>query len=174
MVVAAGLFLYFLSQGVRYWQSEGDNSSLRDQIETLERATGIIPASVAELEEEFDTKQLQLENLKQKFEYPATDELMSIVSDIAREAGFDLVSMTAEESSNEPRGDLQYRVQPISVVLEGPTAAISDFLTGLYEKVPMVVAHNPRMVNLDTSPSTQLQLRFYLSPEAIPEIEEGA
>jgi len=172
VVVAVGLFLYFASQGVRYWQSAGDNAALRDEIGTLERATGALPPEIQEQEEELETKQLQLEILKQRFEYPATDTLMAIVSDVARSASLGLVSMTAQDVVVEIRGGLQYSVRPISVVLEGPTTSISIFLSGLYKQVPMVVASNARMVNLDTSPSTQIQLRFYLSPEPAPKVEE--
>lgn len=99
---------------------------------------------------------------------------MSIVSDIARNASLDLVTMTAEQVVLEARGGLQYQVRPISVILDGPTTSVSSFLSELYDEVPMVVASNARMVNLNTAPSTQLQLRFYLSPGPLPEIEEDS
>ncbi len=172
VIVAAGLFLYFAGQGVRWWQANGDNATLRDEIGRLERSTGQLPASAIEQEAKLETKTAQLESLLQLFEYPATDTLMAIVSATAATVGLDRVSMTAEEAVTEPRGDIQYRVRPISVVIDGPTANVRDFLSVLYEQVPVVVASNARMVNLDTVPSTQIQLRFYLSPEPIPEEDE--
>ena len=58
-------------------------------------------------------------------------------------------------------------------MVDGTTGNVREFLSALYELVPVLVASNARMVNLDTSPSTQIQLRFYLSPERVPEeIEE--
>ena len=173
VVVAAGLVLYFAGQGVRYWQLTGDNSAVRDDIARLERATGPLPEGASDQETKLDAKISQLESLHQLFEYPATDTLMSIVSETAGNSGLDLVSMTAEDVVIEPRGALQYRVRPISVVVDGPTGNVREFLSALYELVPVLVASNARMVNLDTSPSTQIQLRFYLSPERVPdEIEE--
>ena len=173
MLVALGLFLYFAGQGVRYWQLTGNNSTVRDDIVRLERATGPLPASAKEQEAKLEAKTLQIEALRQLFDYPSTDTLMTIVSDTAGITGLDLVSMTAEDVVIEPRGKLQYRVRPISVIVNGPTAKVREFLSVLYDRVPVVVASNARMVNLDNSPSTQIQLRFYLSPEPIPEeIEE--
>ena len=43
------------------------------------------------------------------------------------------------------------------------------FLAALYDRVPVVVASDPTMFSLDENPSTKIQLRFYLSPEVIPE-----
>lgn len=172
VIISLALLLYFFGQGLRYWQAYGDNNTIKADITRLERATGEIPDSAAEQEAKLESKTQQLESLQQLFEYPATDTLMAIVSDTAGRSGPDLVSMTAEGVAVEPRGDLQYLVRPISVVLDGPTSNIRIFLSDLYEKVPVVVASNARMVNLATAPSTQIQLRFYLSPEPIPEIEE--
>ena len=170
VLAAAALFLYFAGQGVRYWQLSGDNSSVRDGIARLERATGASPEGAADQEAKLDAKRVQLDSLRQLFEYPATDTLMSIVSDTANSSGLNLISMTAEEVVIEPRGELQYRVRPISVVVDGPIGNVREFLSALYDLVPVVVASNAKMVNLDTSPSTQIQLRFYLSPEPVPEV----
>ena len=172
VVVAAALFLYFAGQGVRYWQLSGDNSSIRKDIAQLERATGPLPDGASDQEAKLDAKNVQLESLHQLFEYPATDTLMSIVSVTAGNSGLDLLSMTAEDVVIEPRGEIQYHVQPISVVVSGPTGNVREFLSALYDLVPVVVAANAKMVNLDTSPSTQIQLRFYLSPEPVPEVIE--
>ncbi len=169
IIMAAGLSLYFAAQGVRYWQASGNNSSVRDQIGRLERATGPQLEGAAEQEARSEATKLRLENLHRLFDYPATDTLMSIVSEIAGDVGLDLVSMTAEEVKVEPRGALQYHVRPIFVIMDGPTARVQEFLAILYDRVPVVMASNAKMVNLDTIPSTQLQLRFYLSPEPIPE-----
>ena len=172
VMMAAGLFLFFVGQGVRYWQVTGDNATLQEDIRRLERATGVLPSSADEQEAKLEAKTLQFDALLQLFEYPATDTLMSIVSDTAGVAGLDLVSMTAEDVVIVPRGEFQYHVRPISVVLDGSTADVRKFLAVLYNRVPVVVASNARMVNLDSTPSTQIQLRFYLSPEPVPDDDE--
>ena len=172
VMMAAGLFLYSASQGVRYWQVTGDNATLQEDIRRLERATGVLPSSADAQEAKLAAKTLQFDALLQLFEYPAADTLMSIVSDTAGVAGLDLVSMTAEDVVIVPRGEFQYRVRSISVVLDGSTADVREFLAVLYNRVPVVVASNARMVNLDSTPSTQIQLRFYLSPEPVPDDDE--
>ena len=172
VIVAAGLSLYIAGQGIMYWEAAGSNSSVRDQIDRQERATGPKLEGNAEQEGRLGAAEVRLESIKQLFEYPATDTLMAIVSDIAEDAGLDLVSMTAEDVKVVPRGTLNYHVRPISVIIDGPTASVQEFLARLFDRVPVVVASNARMVNLDTTPSTQLQLRFYLSPEPIPEESE--
>ena len=172
VMMAAGLFLYSASQGVRYWQVTGDNATLQEDIRRLERATGVLPSSADAQEAKLAAKTLQFDALLQLFEYPAADTLMSIVSDTAGVAGLDLVSMTAEDVVIVPRGEFQYHVRPISVGLDGSTADVRKFLAVLYNRVPVVVASNARMVNLDSTPSTQIQLRFYLSPEPVPDDDE--
>lgn len=169
VVVAAGLFLYFAAQGVRYWQATGEISAVKAEILRLERATGQLPAGRDENEAKLEAKTDQLGSLLQLFDYPAADTLMSIVADTVGSVGLGLISMTAEEAVIEDREGLRYQVRPISVVVEGPTSDFRNFLSVLYDLVPIVVASDARMVNLDTSPSTQVQLRFYLSPEPISE-----
>jgi len=168
VIVAAGLSLYFAAQGVRYWQATGNNSSVQDKIASLERATGPPLEGDAEQAARSAAAKLRLDSVKPKFKDSGTDTLMSIVSEIAADVGLDLVSMTAEEVKVESRGALEYQVRPISVIMDGPTANIQEFLAILYLRVPVVVASTARMLNLDTSPSTQLQLRFYLFPEPFP------
>ena len=168
-IIAAGLSLYFAAQGVRYWQAADSNSFVRGQIVRLERTIGPRTDNDSEQQARLVAANLRLENLQGLFDYPATDTLMAIVSDIAGDVGLDLVSMTADEVVLQLRGTLQYRVRPISVIVDGPTASVQRFLAILYDRVPVVVASNARMVNLDTTPSTQLQLRFYLFPVPLPE-----
>ena len=72
----------------------------------------------------------------------------------------------------EPLGTLQYDVRHISVIIEGPTDNVQVFLGALYDRVPVVAASNARIVDLDSDPSTQLQLEFYLSPEPKSDVSE--
>ncbi len=172
VILAAGLSLFFATQGVRYLQAVGNNSSVRDEIGRLERATGPQFDGNAVREARLGATNLRLENLHRLFDYPSADTLMSIVSEVAVYVGLDLISMTADDVKVESRGALQYRVRPISVIIDGPTVSIQAFLAVLYNRVPVVVASNARMVNLDTAPSTQIQLRFFVSPEPLPQEEE--
>ena len=117
-------------------------------------------------------KRIRLENLLRLFDYPTTDALIAIVSETASENNLKLASMTVERPKIEPIESLQYYVQPITVSIDGPTANVREFLAALYARAPVVVATDARMTNLNTKPTTQLQLKFYLSPEPIPVKDE--
>jgi hypothetical protein len=58
------------------------------------------------------------------------------------------------------------------LTMKGSTANVQEFLAALYDRVPVVVASSAKIVNLTKDPSTQLELKFYLSPEPIPEVSE--
>ena len=172
VVLALALILYFAAQGTRYWQADRDNSSARDEIRLLERDTRNTPGGTTDQQVQLVTNLLRLEDLHLLFDYPATDTLLEIMSETARDTGIDLRSMNVGKATIEPVGTLQYRVQPVSISINGPTGNVQDFLAMLHDRVPVMAASNPSMSNLGTSesgPVTQLELRFYLSPEPIPE-----
>ena len=138
----------------------------------MKGVTGPRVETPAEQEARAAAKQLRLVNLRRLFEYSTTDTLISVVSDTAREAGLELAALTVEEVTIESLGTLQYDVRHISVIIEGPTDNVQVFLGALYDRVPVVAASNARIVDLDSDPSTQLQLEFYLSPEPKSDVSE--
>lgn len=170
--LAVGLFIYFAAQGARYWQANGNISAARAEIDRIERETARQGAGTSQLEAQLAAKHLRLENLLRLFDYPTTDSLMAIVSETASNSDLKLASMTVERPKIEPIESLQYYVQPITISVDGPTANVREFLAALYARAPVVVATEARMANLDTAPTTQLLLRFYLSPEPIPVDDE--
>ena len=172
IIAAVGLLVFFVAQGAVYWQASGSISSLRSEIDILEKSIDRFPSGLEEQEARLEVDNFRLESLRSLFDYPATDTLMSIVSGTANAAGLDLISMTADESGIEQRGSLLYRVRPISVVMDGPTASVQLFLSLIYDRVPVVAVSGFRIIDLNVDPSVQLQLRFFLSPELVPEEEE--
>lgn len=173
-VVGAALLLYFAGQGVRYWLSADNIGSLEARIDTLRRATGPASPEVAQEEATLQATQLRVEGLNEMFHYPATDELMGILSATAGETGLDLVSITADDPELRDIDSLRYQVRPISIIVDGPPDNVRQFLARIHQRVPVVVASSAQMVNLDTSPSTQMVLDFYLSPEPVPVEETDA
>ena len=169
VVLAVVLAVYFAAQGYRYWQADRETSSARDDISRLERAARTQFGGTTEQEAQLVADLIRLDALHRLFDYPATDSLVSIVSETARLTGIDLRSMSVGKAKVEPLGILQYQVQPIAISVTGPTANVQDFLATLHERVPVVAASSPSMANLDSDPMTQLTLRFFLSPELIPE-----
>ena len=169
ILIAAPLLIYFAYQGALWYQATEDRTTAREDIERLDLVTRNSPGDTKEQEAQLVATTIQLDNLRRMYEYPFTDKLMSIVSETAREANLDLASMTVDRIKIEPQVTLQYLVQPMSIRLNGTPANVQEFLAALYERVPVVVATNASMVNLSQSPSAQIQLLFFLSPEQIPD-----
>ena len=57
----------------------------------------------------------------------------------------------------------------MTLTLEGGTDDLYEFLDLLYDQVPVTDVVNVRITSVDASPSSQLGLRFFLSPETIVE-----
>ena len=172
IILAAGLTMYFATQGVRYSQAAWNNSAAQAEIDRLEGVEGPLMESAREQEARSTAKQLRLVNLYGLFDYPTTDALIAVVSSTAGEAGLELTALTVENVAIEPLGTLQYHVRPMLLTMKGSTANVQEFLAALYDRVPVVVASSAKIVNLTKDPSTQLELKFYLSPEPIPEVSE--
>jgi len=147
---------------------------LAAKIQRLEAGTGPeLPVVVESTVLATETSRLQ--GLRSWFEHPETDGLLAIISDTAAEAGLQMVSMKAEDTAIDDRGSLRYQVRSISLIVDGPPPAVRSFLSLVHQQVPVTAASEIRIVNIDTGPSTQLQLLFYLSPTPKPEDgEEGS
>ena len=83
IIAAVGLLVFFVAQGAVYWQASGSNSSLRSEIDILEKSIDQFPSGLEEQEARLEVDNFRLETLRSLFDYPATDTLMSIVSDTA-------------------------------------------------------------------------------------------
>jgi len=68
---------------------------------------------------------------------------------------------------------LAYQVQPITISLEGPPANLTQFLTSLQQRVPVVSAPNIRIAGMDGITTSKILLLFYLSPHESPEGENA-
>lgn len=172
--------------------------SLERKISSLPKDGEFNPATSSNLEQQLS----KLEDLQSLFKYSGTDDLLAIVSDAAASAELELLSMRADvpieetlvtgspevnqdgdsaetasastdSNQEEPPTDLAYHVQPVTISLEGPAANLSQFLTSLQKRVPVVSAPSIRIAGLDIVPTSQIQLLFYLSPHEVPEDGTG-
>ena len=169
VILGVALVAYFAAQGGRYYQASEDKTSAKDEIRRLERLTRTQPGDTAQQEAQLVEDLIRLEDLHGLFTYPDTDTLLALMSIAGRDTGVTLRSISVSGAKSEPVGTLQYVVQPVSVSITGSSDNIQDFLATLQERVPVMAASSPSMSNLDSDPVSQLQLRFFLSPEAIPE-----
>ena len=170
MVVALVLVAYFAAQGYRYLDANRDTTAAEREISRLERAARSQPGGTTVQEAKLVKNLVRLEDLRRLFDYPDTDTLLAIMSETAGQTGIELRSMSVSDARVEPLGTLQYQVQPISVSILGPTANVRRFLAMLHDRVPVVSAVDPSMANLDSDDAvTQIQLKFFLSPEPLPE-----
>ena len=117
----------------------------------------------------------RLEELSALFEYPHTDDLMTIVSDIAVSSGVAVASISA--GSRKPEGiagEALYQLQPMDLTVEGETNDIYRFLRRLNGTVPVVSVEELNIGDLDrpgVTPKGQITLLFYLSPKEYVELE---
>ena len=77
--------------------------------------------------------------------------------------------MQVGNSNINIRESTRYETQPMTVTLEGGTEDLYEFLEVLYSQIPVTDVVNVRITNVDGSPSSQVGLRFFLSPETIVE-----
>ena len=202
-VALFGFYLVQGFQYWQAWGDVSDNRreirSLERKINSLPQSAESNPRSSSELERQLTN----LEALERLFHYPGTDELLAMVSSTAADVGLELLSMRAEAPREEtlnvlahqvelvaisaepasnfgPEADpaetpdvLVFQVQPITISLEGPPANLTQFLTSLQQRVPVVSAPNIRIAGMDGVTTSKIQLLFYLSPHESPEGENA-
>lgn len=164
-VVILGDLAFF---GLGYWNASAMRDTLANQLAVVQRSG--VPSSDA-LEADIEAQEKRLEELQATFgDWPAY-EIMAIAHDTAQQAGAVVESITAGELRSERQGAFDFQTQTMTAVVRGQTDDIYQFLTLLNREVPMAVT-DISLEDLDDpegSPSADLKLVFYLSPE-LPEV----
>ena len=99
--------------------------------------------------------------------------MLEAVASTAQESGVALISSSVGDVQTDTLGDMVYQVRPVGITLDGDVINLYRFLTRLQQEIPVVAASKVRLSNLDTSPSAQVQLLFFLSPEPFVEEEQA-
>ena len=106
------------------------------------------------------------------FDYSSADELTAIVAATASELEIGLSSVAIGDPRQERQSGIQYRVLPMTVVLQADLPDILQFMSLLSRAVPIVHVEDLILSDLVKAPSAQILLMFHLSPEPIPDEQE--
>ena len=171
VAVILGVLLvgYFGVLGLRYTKASESRTVFASDIQRISRSLRRNVLQLEALEAELEPRELQLEELIDQFSYPITDDLIAIVSAAADQTGVAVTSMQVGNSNINIRESTRYETQPMTITLEGGTEDLYEFLEVLYSQIPVTDVVNVRITNVDGSPSSQVGLRFFLSPETIVE-----
>ena len=169
VILAVTLAGYYFVLGTRYLKASGEVISIEEQIRLQTRILRQqIPDEVA-LKAERASGEHRLKELRTLFTYSETGVLMGILSDTADDAlvGMDRIELV--DTRMETLGGIQYQTVPVTTTVRGDTLDIYQFLSLLQQKVPGASVSDITLSGLDGSPKAQLQLLFYLLPEASSE-----
>ena len=175
-LVAIVLVGYYFTLGIQYWVTSNQITSMSSQISHLSLAVQgeqMLPDE-QKLKEELAYQEGRLEDLGGPLS-GETDALVAAVSSIAREARVGLSSVAMGDLEIRGHGDIQYRVQPMSVALKGQRDAIYSFLSLFSQEAGGPIANVAKisMSDIDKLTSAQVQLLIYLAPEGTSGEEEA-
>jgi len=94
---------------------------------------------------------------------------MGILSDTADDAFVDMDRIELVDTRMKTLGGVQYQTLPVTTTVRGDTLDIYQFLSLLQRKVAGASVSDITLSGLEGSPKAQLQLLFYLLPEASSE-----
>ena len=171
-LLAIALLGYYSILGMRYLNASGEVASLNSEIQLLSRRLGPASPDMEALKAEQESLGQQLEGLRDLYSYQEADDLVAIISDTARETAVALGLVAVADSHLETEGEIQYRIQPMTATIQGKAVDIYWFLSLLQQKVPVASVIGIGFSGLEGLPTAQIQLLFYLSPEAASEKQE--
>lgn len=167
-VLAVFLAAYYGFLGVRFWSASREAAASASEIARISNAAR--RGSTREGAEfvEPRTVEQRLEELQRLYQHPVTDDLLTTIATVAGERSVAVTSMAVGEARTVTEVGIQYQVQPMTLTVLGRTADIQGFLTGLHSRAPVTTVVGARLTGLDSSPSAQLNLLFYLDPRPAP------
>ena len=169
VLLAVALLGYYSVLGMRYLDASERVASLNSEIRQLTASLGKPLPDEEALRAERESQEQRLKTVRSLFNYPESDDLVGVFSATAREAAVALGQVTVGDRRLEPLGEIHYWTQPMVATLQGETVDIFMFLSLLQQKVPMAQVVSISMSGLEGLPSAQVQLVFYLSPQAASE-----
>ncbi|MEE9247649.1 MAG: hypothetical protein V3U79_03015 [Dehalococcoidia bacterium] len=171
-LLAIALLGYYAILGMRYMDASGEVTSLNSQIQLLSRRMGPTPPDIEPLKAELESQGQRLEVLRDLFAYQEADHLVGILADTAQETAVALGQVSVGSIRLEIQEEIKYRIQPMTATVQGESVDIYRFLSLLQQTVPVVSVSSINISGLEGFPSAQVQLLFYLSPEAASEKQE--
>ena len=163
---------YYNTQGIPFVAPQGSIATLTQEKISIEQELAKEPPLLESLESQLEQSKLRLEDLRLQFKFPATDDLLNVVSDTARESNLDLTTITTGDLKAETFNKTNYLVRPMSIALQGDPLDFSLFLKSIHQKIPVTSVPALRFPALVANPTARLTLAFYLLPEPAQEQEQ--
>lgn len=157
---------YYNTQGIPFLGSQGSIAALTQEKSSIEQELAKEPPLLASLEAQLEQSESRLEDLRGQFKFPATDDLVNVVSATARESNLDLTTITTGELKAEILNKTNYLVRPMPIALQGEPQDFSLFLQSIQQKIPITGVSALRFPALVDNPTARLTLAFYLLPES--------
>ena len=172
LLLTVGLVVYYSIIGMRYWDASRNIESLVAKEQELSVALQRRPAPEELLDTELRLQEDQLKAIQESFAYLESDDLMALLSETATESGVELLSIAADGFRSSEEGSVRLQTQPMTLSLNGETADVYQFLSSIYQKIPISLS-DLRISGLDGRPSVQINLVFYLNPNPAPGHRNG-
>lgn len=166
-LLAVGLLGYYALLGLRYWNGSQQAASLTQQTRQLSGA-GNLPSEESQARE-LQAQEQRLARVLSFFAYPGKMEPAAVVAETAQETPVTLISVVLGDPQPKVKEGIVYQAQPMTIGLQGADSDILRFLDLLSQKMPATSVTNIRITVLETAPSAQVQLIFYMSPAPAPE-----
>lgn len=165
-LLALCLLAYYALLGFRYIEAAKSIPSLTSEVDQLSSETAaVLPQRAPAVSVE--AAQKRQEETRKIFTYPNTDGLMAVMSATAQETGVSLLSMAVGEPLTKIEGGIAYQGQPMTLLLQGKPADAYRFLAALQQRVPVVEVTNVGLSADLNPPAAQVQLLYYLAPQAV-------
>ena len=174
-IVVAGLALlaYNGAMGFRYWEDHSRGGGLQEEAHGLLARARHSEAVMPSLRLELDERTALLQERGERFVYAHDDELIRLVSSIARASGVMLTSVSAAGGTVLTSGPLSYTLRMLTVRVSGSTADIYGFVTSLSDAAPALTVRSARLGDLADAPWAVLELSFLLDPKPSGEPQSG-
>lgn len=173
-VFAAALLGVYGLQGWDYWEARSELETNTLEIERLSQKLAVTIPELETLNAERALEDAKLDEYRRLFTYPDIGNLMTLVSLTAAETNVSLPTLSVGESRAKVIDDIEFQTHSLSLTATGNTETIFLFLTELHRKIPIVSIPSVTITDPNTATSAaQVQLIFYVSPEAVAD-EQGA
>ena len=173
-IVAAVIVVGFYSlTGWRYWHAWDQSRGMTSQIQRINAKLALEPPADEHSAKDLALNQSRLDYFESMYEHDDVSELIGIISTTSWDSGVELPSISAGDPLSKVIGNTRYQTQFLSLTAQGDVKDIYGFLSNLQEKLPALSVSNISVSEPGPTATSQIQLTFYLRPEAISE-EEAA
>ncbi len=163
--IALIMVIMYLFLAFQYWQASKEKASLGSEISELSNLALVAGPSAEALSEELTMQQDLLTEYKAKLNPVSPHILLEELFTESSLSNVGLRSVIFGDQREVVSDNTTFLVQPVALVLQGPWDNLRLFLNGMQDRRPALSAGDIHISDLNTTPSIQLQLAFYLSAE---------